>query len=107
MSYRTLLLILVLVPTALLGGAAALGVRIPVPQWGRDYVLRFVLDEGQTEIELPPVVGPSDPSRPLVVIDAALDVLVEVGLVKEEDTTEVVQLSSTCYQLLDRLKKEK
>lgn len=43
----------------------------------------------------------------LVVIDAALDVLVEVGLVKEEDTTEVVQLSSTCYQLLDRLKKEK
>jgi len=70
MSYRTLLLILVLVPTALLGGAAALGVRIPVPQWGRDYVLRFVLDEGQTEIELPPVVGPSDPSRPLVVIDA-------------------------------------
>lgn len=43
----------------------------------------------------------------LVVIDAALDVLVEVGLVKEEDTNEVVQLSSTCYQMIDRLKKEK
>jgi four helix bundle protein len=43
----------------------------------------------------------------LVVIDAALDVLVEVGLVKEEETTEVVELSSACYQLLDRLKKEK
>lgn len=70
MSYRTLLLILVLVPAALLGGAAALGVRIPVPQWGRDYVLRFVLDEGAAPVELPPVAGPSDPSRPLVVIDA-------------------------------------
>lgn len=43
----------------------------------------------------------------LVVMDAALDVLVEVGLVKEEATTEVAQLSSTCYQLLGRLKKEK
>lgn len=70
MSYRTLLLLLVMVPAALLGGAAALGERIPVPQWGRDYVLRFVLDEGQAPFELPPVAGPSDPSRPLVVIDA-------------------------------------
>jgi N-acetylmuramoyl-L-alanine amidase len=70
MSYRTLLLILVLVPAALLGGAAALGVRIPVPQWGRDYVLRFVLEDGPAPLELPPVAGPSDPSRPLVVIDA-------------------------------------
>ena len=43
----------------------------------------------------------------LVVIDAAVDVLIEAGLVKAEDTNEVVQLSSTCYQLLDRLKKEK
>ncbi|RYZ24639.1 MAG: four helix bundle protein, partial [Chitinophagaceae bacterium] len=43
----------------------------------------------------------------LVIIDAAVDVLVEVGLVKEEDTSEVMQLSSTCYQLIDRLKKEK
>jgi len=43
----------------------------------------------------------------LVVIDAAVDVLVEVDLIKEEDTNEVMQLSSTCYQLIDRLKKEK
>lgn len=70
MSYRTLLLILVLVPAALLGGAAAFGLTIPVPQWGRDYVLRFVLEERQAPLELPPVAGPSDPSRPLVVIDA-------------------------------------
>src|SRR5215204_3164268 len=43
----------------------------------------------------------------LIIIDAAVDVLVEVGLVKEPDTNEVMQLSSTCYQLLERLKKEK
>ena len=43
----------------------------------------------------------------LIIIDAAVDVLVEVGLVKAEDTNEVAQLSSTCYQLLQRLKKEK
>jgi N-acetylmuramoyl-L-alanine amidase len=70
MSYRTLLLILVLVPATLLGGAAALGWTIPVPQWGRDYVLRFVFDAPTANLELPPVAGPADPSRPLVVIDA-------------------------------------
>jgi four helix bundle protein len=43
----------------------------------------------------------------LVIIDAAVDVLIEVKLAKTEDTTEVMQLSSTCYQLLGRLKKEK
>lgn len=70
MSYRTLLLIVLLVPAALLGGAAALGLTIPVPQWGRDYVLRFALEEAGAPLELPPVAGPDDPSRPLVVIDA-------------------------------------
>lgn len=70
MSYRSLLLIVLLVPLALLGGAAALGVRIPVPQWGRDYVLRFVVDEAQVPVELPEIAGPDDPARPLVVIDA-------------------------------------
>lgn len=43
----------------------------------------------------------------LVILDAAVDVLVEVGLVKEEETNEVMQLSSTCYQFIDRLEKEK
>lgn len=72
MSYRTLLLIVLLVPAALLGGAKGLGVTIPVPQWGRDYVLRFALvDEAAAPpLELPPVEGPDDPTRPLVVIDA-------------------------------------
>lgn len=43
----------------------------------------------------------------LIIIDAAVDVLVEVDFVKAEETNEVMQLSSTCYQLLDRLKKDK
>ncbi|MFN3863099.1 MAG: N-acetylmuramoyl-L-alanine amidase [Erythrobacter sp.] len=70
MSFRTLLLIVLLVPAALLGGAAALGVRIPVPVWGRDYVLRFPLEDGANPLDLPEISGPADSSLPLVVIDA-------------------------------------
>lgn len=71
MSYRALLLIVLLVPAALLGGAKALGLVIPVPIWGRDYVLHFPFaGEAAPTLELPPVEGPDDPSRPLVVIDA-------------------------------------
>ncbi len=70
MSFRTLLLIVLLVPAAVLGGAAALGVRIPVPVWGRDYVLRFPLEEGAIPLDLPEIAGPADDSLPLVVIDA-------------------------------------
>lgn len=43
----------------------------------------------------------------LVIIDAVIEVLVEVNLVTEEATTEVLKLSSTCYGALDRLKKRK
>jgi len=75
MSYRTLLLIVLLVPLALVGGAGVTGRAIPVPVWGREYVLRFaVAGEGEeapaVPLELPPIAGPDDPSRPLVVIDA-------------------------------------
>lgn len=70
MSFRSLLLIVLLVPGLMLGGAALMGVTIPVPHWGRDYVLRFVLAEARAPIELPKIAGPDDPSRPLVVIDA-------------------------------------
>lgn len=70
MSYRTLLLIVLLLPAALLGGAKALGLTIPVPIWGRDYVLQFPFVEAASEIDLPKVEGPDDPARPLVVIDA-------------------------------------
>lgn len=42
----------------------------------------------------------------LIVIDAAIEVVTEIGFAKEE-ATQVMQLSSACYQLLDRLKKDK
>jgi N-acetylmuramoyl-L-alanine amidase len=70
MSFRSLLLIVLLVPTLMLGGAALMGVTIPVPHWGREYVMRFILAEAQPPLELPDIAGPDDPARPLVVIDA-------------------------------------
>ena len=39
-------------------------------------------------------------------IDAVIDVLVDVELVKEEQTKEVVELASACYQQLKMLKKK-
>lgn len=70
MSLRTLLLLVLLLPAVVVGAAAATGQRIPVPEWGRDYVLRFALDPVDGPLALPAIAGPDDPSRPLVVIDA-------------------------------------
>lgn len=70
MSVRTLLLIILALPVLVLGGAKAFGMTIPVPQWGRDYVMRFPLEPDLAEIVLPEVLGPDDPTRPLIVIDA-------------------------------------
>ncbi|MEL6709102.1 MAG: N-acetylmuramoyl-L-alanine amidase [Pseudomonadota bacterium] len=70
MSVRSLLILVLGLPILLLGGAMAFGLTLPVPVWGRDYVLTFPLAERQTEIDLPMIYGPEDPGRPLVVIDA-------------------------------------
>lgn len=70
MNLRTLLLIILAVPAAVLGAAAVSGARIPVPEFGRDYVLRFQVAGMPLSFELPYVLGPDDVSRPLVVIDA-------------------------------------
>ncbi len=54
----------------LFGGAAALGLSIPVPVLGRDYVLRWDLMSEGSEVVLPDIAGPEDNDRPLIVIDA-------------------------------------
>lgn len=46
------------------------GVKVPVPQSGRDYVLQLLMPDAAAELELPTIYGPSDPAAPLVVIDA-------------------------------------
>lgn len=69
MSLRLQLSLVFLAPVALLAALYALGVNIPVPHLGRDYVLRLVLPDAGVPLDLPTVVGPQDKSRPLVVID--------------------------------------
>jgi len=59
-----------LAPVLVVAGVYAFGLSIPVPQLGRDYVLRFVLPDAERPLDLPEVLGPEDASRPLVVIDA-------------------------------------
>lgn len=69
MSARTLLLLILAVPALLLGGAKAFGMDIPVPEWGRDYVMRFSFLNETPPLELPQITGSQEASRPLVVID--------------------------------------
>lgn len=70
MSYRIQIGLLFAVPVLLLGLLYALGTSIPVPVFGRDYVVRVALPDGSATIGLPEIQGPTDRSRPLVVIDA-------------------------------------
>lgn len=70
MSLRTQLWLVFLAPVLLIGGLYALGMTIPVPHMGRDYVIRLVLPDAGQQVDLPEVLGPEDRSRPLVVIDA-------------------------------------
>lgn len=58
-----------LAPLALLAALYALGLTIPVPHLGRDYVVRLLLPEAGAPLDLPTIHGPPDRSRPLVVID--------------------------------------
>jgi len=69
MSFRVLLLLVLALPALLMGAAKALGEHIPVPEIGREYVVRVALGGAPTDAELPPIAGARDPSRPLVVID--------------------------------------
>lgn len=70
MSLRWHLILIILLPILLVGGMLAAGLRVPVPEIGRGYVLRLPLPGAGQPIGLPTVYGPNDPAAPLVVIDA-------------------------------------
>ncbi len=54
---------------ALIGALILLGIKLAVPEIGRDYVIRVPLGD-IAEIGLPDVAGPREDNLPLVVIDA-------------------------------------
>ena len=64
--------VLLVVATAL--AVAAVAAWVQRPGGGRGgvpaYVVRLILPDGKRPIDLPPIEGPADASRPLVVIDA-------------------------------------
>lgn len=70
MWHRLQIALIFLAPVVLIGGLYLLGLSVPVPAMGRGYVIRVTLPDANRLIGLPPIAGPSDPSRPLVVIDA-------------------------------------
>jgi N-acetylmuramoyl-L-alanine amidase len=70
MWHRLQIALIFLAPVVLIGGLYLFGLTIPVPLLGRQYVIRVKLPDANRPIGLPPIAGPSDPSRPLVVIDA-------------------------------------
>ncbi|HYD23310.1 MAG TPA: N-acetylmuramoyl-L-alanine amidase [Croceibacterium sp.] len=70
--YRLQIALVFVAPVLLLAGLYAIGhaAGVRAPLLGRGYVIRLALPEAGETVGLPPVLGPSDPSRPLVVIDA-------------------------------------
>lgn len=70
MRYRLQIVLVFVVPVLVLAGLYLLGKTLPVPALGRGYVIRLELPEAGAAVGLPPVSGPQDPGRPLVVIDA-------------------------------------
>ena len=70
MSLRIQIWLVFLAPVVLLAALYAFGLSIPVPHLGRGYVIRMELPQSGAPVDLPPVYGPDDKSRPLVVIDA-------------------------------------
>ena len=70
MTQRIQILLLFLAPVALMAGLYAFGLTLPVPHLGRAYVIRVTLPAAGQPVGLPPIEGPQDKSRPLVVIDA-------------------------------------
>ncbi len=70
MAQRLQIWLLIISPIAILAGLYVLGLKLPVPHLGRSYVVRIELPDAGRLVGLPPIEGPQDASRPLVVIDA-------------------------------------
>lgn len=70
MWHRLQIVLIFLLPVALVGGLYLLGMHVRLPVLGRDYVIHLKLPNDAAHVDLPPIEGPKDPSRPLVVIDA-------------------------------------
>lgn len=70
MPFRAHLALAIILPILALGAVMGAGYVIPIPHFGREYVLRFLLSDQTEKAGLPQVLGPRDSSRPLVVIDA-------------------------------------
>lgn len=73
MSMRRSILLLLFLLIVLAGSVAALwrtGVILPPKSDEPAYVLRLTLPEVASQVALPDILGPDDPERPLVVIDA-------------------------------------
>lgn len=68
MAQRLKLAAIFAAPIVFIGALWLLGLSIPVPVLGRDYVVRIELPD-EDRAGLPQVYGPEDRSRPLVVID--------------------------------------
>ncbi|MXO66016.1 N-acetylmuramoyl-L-alanine amidase family protein [Altericroceibacterium endophyticum] len=70
MSPRFQIPLILFAPLAILGAVYLLGLTIPVPSLGRDYVVRVDLPAENKALRIPLVQGSADDTRPLVVIDA-------------------------------------
>ena len=92
---RTIAIVFVL-PLVVVAVLVALALVVPLPGQGRDYVLRIALPRAGQPLDLPPIEGPRDRSRPLVVIDpghGGHDPGALAGGVREKDVTLALALA--------------
>ncbi len=85
-----LVLLMLLAPVAVFAAMVAVDRTFGAPGRGHKYVLRIDLPPPSSEVGLPPVEGPQDASRPLIVIDAGHgghDPGAGAGALKEKDLT--------------------